>query len=39
MAVTVQEAVKAFLERLGFAASEPARPTDAPPRTGAERGK
>jgi len=39
MAVTVQEAVKAFLERLGVAASEPARPTDAPPRTGAERGK
>jgi hypothetical protein len=39
MTATVQEAVKAFLERLGFAAGEPSRPADAPPRTGAERGK
>jgi hypothetical protein len=39
MTATAQDAVKAFLERLRFAAGEPSRPADAPPRTGAERGK
>jgi hypothetical protein len=38
MTATVQGAVRTFVERLGFAASEPTRATEAPPKAGAERG-
>ena len=38
MAVTVQGAVKTLIERLGFAASESARASDAPPKAGGEHG-
>jgi hypothetical protein len=38
MTATVQGAVRTFVERLGFAASEPARASETPPKAGAERG-
>jgi hypothetical protein len=38
MTATVRSAVTTLIERLGCAASEPSRPADAPPKTGAERG-